>query len=172
MLDTLRADAGTSACSTFLEALERNEWHADAACAGQDDVFLSDLSLGQDRQMPSPKVLLAFLTCAGCPVRGECLAESLRRVRVRLGEGVATEAAAAGVWGGSTEWDRRGVRHLPPDEAAAELERTFPERLARRVAAFHAAYSNGHRPPRYFQEVRRMLVGPKARWRLTSDKQE
>ena len=37
---------------------------------------------------------------------------------------------------------RRAVRHLPRDEAAAELERTFPERLARRVAAFRAAHPN------------------------------
>jgi hypothetical protein len=134
---------GTSIVTTFLEALGRNEWHSRAACRDQDpDLFDVDLSHGQDRFLRSPKVLAAFLVCSRCPVRGECPGRVLRRVRVDLSEGAATEAPSAGVWGGTTEYDRRAVRHLPRKDAAQELKRTFPERLALRVAAFQAAHAN------------------------------
>jgi hypothetical protein len=156
----LRAPPGTPTISTFLEALRRNRWHDRAACRDSDPgLFDIDLSHGQARYLASPKILAAFLVCDGCEVRWECLRESLRRVHVKLSDEAATEAAAAGVWGGSTEWDRRAVRHLPREDAAAELERTFPERLAQRVAAFQAAHSNGHPPTLRVREVRRVLVG-------------
>jgi hypothetical protein len=166
--DTLRASPGTSTVTTFLDALGRNGWHSEAACAGRGDVFLCDDTLGWAHP-ESPTVLLALLICAGCPVRRPCLEESLREARVPLvgphstGEpavpGSSTGAPASGVWAGTTLGDRRKVRRLPRAEAAELLEREFPERLARRVAAFQRRHANGHRPHWRAREVRRRLVG-------------
>lgn len=77
---------------------------------------------------------------------------------MQLTDDLHTEAPAAGIWAGSVEWDRRAVRHLPQREAAQELERTFPERLARRVEAFQA-HQDGRPAKGHVLEVRRMLVG-------------
>jgi hypothetical protein len=42
----------------------------------------------------SPKVLAAFLVCGGCPVRGHCPQESLRRVPVPLTEDLLDDHGA------------------------------------------------------------------------------
>jgi hypothetical protein len=43
-----------------------------------------------------------------------------------------------GIWGGSTEFDRMQLRHLPQDEQVAELERMLQARLQERLAAWQA----------------------------------
>jgi hypothetical protein len=40
-----------------------------------------------------------------------------------------------GVWGGSSEYDRNRVKHLPVDESVDELERTLPERIRQHTEA-------------------------------------
>jgi hypothetical protein len=72
------------------------------------------------------------------------------------GDGGSTDMEPAGIRGGATQLDRGAGRRLPIDEAAREA-RTFPERLARRVAAFQA-HSNGRPPTRHAREVRRVLT--------------
>jgi len=161
--DSLRP-VGTPTTSTVSEALARYSWHSQAACAGREDVFLSDDTLGWTHP-ESPTVLLGFLICAGCPVRRPCLQEALRTVHVALAEDAdprvqvsSTTAPASGVWAGTTMADRRKVRRLPRGEALERLEREFPERLAGRVAAFQR-HEDGRPPEGRAREVRRMLVG-------------
>lgn len=64
-------------------------WVIDAACRGADPaVFFAGTDGGDTR--------LAQRICAGCPVVKECLAWAL------------STGVAYGVWGGTTEADRRG----------------------------------------------------------------
>ena len=53
----------------------------------------------------------------------------------RLRDDITPDHELRGV-GGSTELDRAAVAHLPVEEAAAELEHTFPERVAGYLRAF------------------------------------
>lgn len=65
---------------------EKPGWMADGACLGLDpNVFFSD-DLGPARRI-----------CAGCPVRVECLEYGLDNYE-------------AGMWGGTTEKERRNMR--------------------------------------------------------------
>ena len=76
-------------------------WTERAACRdAPPDLFfpVSDVGAAQDQIAEAKQI------CAGCPVRFECLGHALDR-----GE-------ASGIWGGTTEHERRRLRR---DRAAA-----------------------------------------------------
>lgn len=67
-------------------------WMAEAACRGCDpELFFP--ARGDSTATVAPRAV-----CAGCPVRGECLAYSL------------AIGAKHGIWGGLSEHERRKVR--------------------------------------------------------------
>jgi WhiB family transcriptional regulator, redox-sensing transcriptional regulator len=70
-------------------------WMGDAACRGADpELFFPD---GEVRSA-SAQVKQAKLICSGCPVSARCLAWAL------------TSGQQAGIWGGRTETERRGLQ--------------------------------------------------------------
>ncbi len=71
-----------------------NDWPAHAACRGVDPDRLFVQGAAQNR---------AKAICAGCPVRTECLADSL------------DNQIEFGVWGGMTERERRALLRRRPD---------------------------------------------------------
>lgn len=152
--------------SNVAESLGRYSWHREARCRDEDPTtFFPDDKL--TRTAPgSPTVLLPLLICAGCPVRRDCLRESLRVWSVALREGLGVDMSepvtvrARGVWGATTWWDRERMRHLPTEEAAEVLELELPKRLARHVRAFRANL-RAHprvRTVRHVRRVRAMLA--------------
>ena len=65
-------------------------WRSKAACHGLDPtIFYPD-----ETDDPSP----AKAVCAGCPVQSECLAFALQNPQLQ------------GVWGGTSETERRALR--------------------------------------------------------------
>lgn len=74
----------------ILGGVEDHRWQDDAACRGMDPAlfFLNRGEVMSDEVRE---------TCAGCPVRDDCLEESLLH-------------RSFGVWGGLTERGRRAVR--------------------------------------------------------------
>lgn len=74
-----------------------NDWPAHAACRGVDPDRLFVQGAAQNR---------AKAICAGCPVRTECLADSL------------DNQIEFGVWGGMTERERRALLRRRPDVAS------------------------------------------------------
>lgn len=74
-----------------------DEWHVLAACRATDP----DLFFGSDGERPAERQAreaAAKRICAGCPVVAECLASAVAG-RERYG-----------IWGNSTEEERRGLR--------------------------------------------------------------
>ncbi|MBP7971817.1 MAG: WhiB family transcriptional regulator [Candidatus Nanopelagicales bacterium] len=71
-----------------------NDWPAHAACRGTDPDQLFVQGAAQNR---------AKAICGGCPVRTECLADSL------------DNEIEFGVWGGMTERERRALLRRRPD---------------------------------------------------------
>lgn len=71
-----------------------NDWPAHAACRGVDPDRLFVQGAAQNR---------AKAICSGCPVRTECLADSL------------DNQIEFGVWGGMTERERRALLRRRPD---------------------------------------------------------
>lgn len=71
-----------------------NDWPADAACRGTDPDRLFVQGAAQNR---------AKAVCFGCPVRTECLADSL------------DNHIEFGVWGGMTERERRALLRRRPE---------------------------------------------------------
>lgn len=72
-----------------------SDWRAHAACRGVDtNVFFPER--GQSLEP-------ALRICAGCPVRDHCLEEA-------LGASIAWKYVP-GVWGGTSERQRRQMRH-------------------------------------------------------------
>ena len=70
----------------------RPSWMADAACRGEGHgKYVIDV-----RHAPAEAVLA---TCADCPVRKDCLAYAM------------AQPDAVGVWGGTTERERRAMRN-------------------------------------------------------------
>ena len=70
---------------------EPQPWRADAACRGTDPaMFFPDRG-------DAHAIRAARQVCMGCPVRARCLADNLHE--------------KAGVWGGTTEGDRRRMRN-------------------------------------------------------------
>jgi WhiB family redox-sensing transcriptional regulator len=73
---------------TLEDFLQRPAWHQEAACAGQTDLFfVKGTPPTRTRQI-----------CGGCPVREECLAYAL------------ADPELVGLWGGTTERERRELR--------------------------------------------------------------
>ncbi|MEI6620383.1 MAG: WhiB family transcriptional regulator [Actinomycetes bacterium] len=70
------------------------DWPAHSACRGVDPDRLFVQGAAQNR---------AKAICAGCPVRSECLADSL------------DNQIEFGVWGGMTERERRALLRRRPD---------------------------------------------------------
>lgn len=71
-----------------------NDWPTQAACRGTDPDELFVQGAAQNR---------AKAICFGCPVRTECLADSL------------DNQIEFGVWGGMTERERRALLRKRPD---------------------------------------------------------
>jgi hypothetical protein len=146
---------------SLLGILERYDWHQEAACYGEPDprTFFPE---EHDRTLPSSgSLLLPLLICSTCPVRRKCLEEAFaswdyhhgdrdrhtpRGVEERTRRGLPETTAVAcggnveaiGIWGGTTESERRAVRDLPKDEAIDLLYRTCEQRLRVRIKAFEA----------------------------------
>jgi hypothetical protein len=126
-------------------------WHRDAACQDEPtETFFPDPSY--ERRLPGgPTVVTPLLFCERCPVRRPCLAEGFRvwaapvRSDYQVPESLRFVATitTVGVWGGSSDRDRWGVRHLPVDEAIEVLDRTFHQRLEARIAAFRRGSMKG-----------------------------
>ena len=74
-----------------------NDWPTQAACRGTDPDRLFVQGAAQNR---------AKAICFGCPVRTECLADSL------------DNQIEFGVWGGMTERERRALLRKRPDVAS------------------------------------------------------
>jgi WhiB family redox-sensing transcriptional regulator len=86
--------------------MNRHAWKLDGLCQQVDpDLFFPGL-----HQSPKP----AKRVCAACPVRGRCLEEALK-------------ADEQGIWGGTTEDERRALRrNLPAGyQFAGRSHRTF-----------------------------------------------
>lgn len=86
-------------------------WRDDAACLDADpDLFFPIGTAGPGlRQIDEAKRI-----CMACPVRKQCLAWALNL------------AAASGIWGGTTEEERRAIRR-------AASRRSYRERKAMRT---------------------------------------
>lgn len=78
----------------------RPDWHDQANCHAQQDLFFSDYGNGRTgaaQTRAKANIAKAKLLCAACPVRAECLDYAL-----------ATHQKY-GVWGGLTVKERRGL---------------------------------------------------------------
>lgn len=74
---------------------QSEDWARHAACADADPtIFTGSLTAPRIRQQ---QILQAKEICAGCPVRQQCLDDAL-------------ELGSDGVWGGTTERERRQMR--------------------------------------------------------------
>jgi WhiB family redox-sensing transcriptional regulator len=74
---------------TFSDLLRRPEWHRSAACRGVGaDAFVVSKGRGPSRRQ----------LCEECPVRQECL------------ETAVADSDLVGLWGGTTERERRAMR--------------------------------------------------------------
>ena len=67
-----------------------SSWRDDAACRNDE----------HPRWLGSVVTVTMARVCWSCPVRTDCLFEALRR----------EECSDPGVWGGTTEYDRRAIR--------------------------------------------------------------
>lgn len=91
------------------------DWQIDAPCAQTDpEVFYPEVG-GSSRQ--------AKVVCTGCPVRRECLEYAL------------THDERFGVWGGTSERERRRLRSSPNQGARTNLATTGMCRSGQHVLA-------------------------------------
>lgn len=83
-------------------------WDTKAACRGMDDELFFPEGRGH-------VAIEAFATCRRCPVRDQCLEEAIAR----------TGADDIGIWGGTSEIDRRDIRrgHITRQQAKARGDR-------------------------------------------------
>lgn len=132
MRDTLRSHGGDpTGIPSVLEALARSQpWAKDAAC--RDSPLQWVLDTNHEKRQPAT-IFDRMLVCETCPVRLECLRDA-------LGSGYDVY----GIWGGTTQGERRRYRRrtlkrgdgeialtdYDPD-AAEQLEASFPLRFAR-----------------------------------------
>jgi hypothetical protein len=136
---------------SLLEILRGYDWHARAACRDEPNpnTFFPDIT-NLRVHSTAPGVLLPLLICDTCPVRRQCLEESLRtwsyvrgtfQLRARGGEsnfefGFTSLTIASGTWGGVTELERLGERDRPVSEAIERLERLREGRLRKRIRGY------------------------------------
>jgi hypothetical protein len=159
---------------SILGILDRFDWHRQAACSAEPDprTFFPD---EHDRTKPaSGSLLTPLLICSTCPVRRECLEEAFESWDFQHGawekpiSGASDQTRARGlpdtrsvpsfgcveakgIWGGTTEAERRAVRDLSRDVAIDLLYDTNEERLQIRVEAYEEArpgYSRNRRVKR------------------------
>jgi WhiB family redox-sensing transcriptional regulator len=89
----MASDDPTDAEGLLAEFINRPAWHRQAACLGAAaGLFFPERGSGR------PEAALAY--CESCPVRSPCLASALQ------------ESSTKGVWGGTTERERRGLRRV------------------------------------------------------------
>jgi WhiB family transcriptional regulator, redox-sensing transcriptional regulator len=75
--------------------LRRRDWLAHGACRDEDpDLFFPITSKGPAAR----QILAAKAVCARCPVRSDCLDSALE------------DSYSYGVWGGTTEEERKAMR--------------------------------------------------------------
>ena len=85
----------TSAAAARLGCDSRLDWRADAACRNADpELFFPDGDIRSARA----QVKTAKLICRGCPASATCLSWAL------------ASGQEAGIWGGLTEDERRGLQ--------------------------------------------------------------
>ena len=93
--------------STTIDFPQRPDWHALAACRGRTAQWFAGQKPGRNNQRLDPELAA---TCAGCPVRAECLAWALTGPR---------QALTFGYWAGMTApeavraWDEAHGRIRP-----------------------------------------------------------
>ncbi len=81
--------------------LRRRDWLADGACRDEDpDLFFPSTSQGPSAR----QILAAKAVCASCAVRRECLGYALE------------DTHSYGVWGGTTEEERKAMRRTSARE--------------------------------------------------------
>lgn len=87
-------------------------WYEIGACRGMDrNLFVFQEPRGH---LNDPKVIAAKQVCAGCPVIAECLADAL-------------SFDSIGVWGNTTEYERRVLLGLPVHVKDRRHTRVLPE---------------------------------------------
>jgi WhiB family transcriptional regulator, redox-sensing transcriptional regulator len=90
LIGWLMSSEASATAVTLEEMLRRPEWHQRAACRG---VGPSDYVRGRGANYESAKTV-----CGDCPVRQECLDVAL------------ADESLVGLWGGTTEAERREIR--------------------------------------------------------------
>jgi WhiB family transcriptional regulator, redox-sensing transcriptional regulator len=94
-------------------AAERTDWRDHAACRRLDpDLFFPVSPSGASL----PQIETARRVCQRCPVLKPCLRWALNTRQV------------SGIWGGTTEEERRALRCAPVPPAAAQSESVFRSR--------------------------------------------
>ncbi len=87
--------------------IDKPDWMEAGACTNTDDDFFPTDRRGRQGH-PSPLELNALAICARCPVRLHCRDYAIE------------ERIAHGIWGGTTELDRRRIfKRLALQEKAA-----------------------------------------------------
>jgi WhiB family redox-sensing transcriptional regulator len=95
-------------------ALQRRDWRSLGACLSADpDLFFPISTTGQS----APQIARAKAVCADCPVRPDCLAFAL------------SHREMVGIWGGTTDEERRRSRRNETRRAASR--RPAPDRRPR-----------------------------------------
>lgn len=92
--------AGTNALTAFVDSLTREPWMREAACAsyGQPDAWFPSVG-----GKPDEVTATALRTCRNrCPVVARCLAYVIEA-------SVAADTPLVGIWGGTTDGQRRPV---------------------------------------------------------------
>lgn len=133
--------------SNVSDALHRSgNWRDEAACrnASDPDIYFTQGFSTNREGLGGSQVTEAFLLCAACPVRKECLTEAMTPFRHWVVPGEqAVQVRVSGVWGGTTFNQRMAVRSLPVPEAVERLEAGLPERVRVRVEAFDKRHPAG-----------------------------
>lgn len=78
---------------TRLNAIPANDWKDHAACSGYPDELFFPVG-----EVDESRVEMALEICAGCKVTEECLEYALESNQ------------RAGIWGGTTESERKSLR--------------------------------------------------------------
>jgi WhiB family redox-sensing transcriptional regulator len=93
--------------------IKARNWRLDAACRTSDpDLFVPVGATGP----AIPQIAEAQRVCQGCPVRAACLDWALRHDQ------------AYGIWGGTTEEERRALRLTPVPRQAEPQRLRYPHR--------------------------------------------
>ena len=90
--DMWTAEADRYDLPTFTSAGSQ-AWRADAACRGMDTVAVFFPARGQNGKVAAAKKI-----CEGCPVKAECLTESM------------VDPMNSGIWGATSHRQRRTIR--------------------------------------------------------------